>query len=236
MRYIRDKSGRFPQRPHYDARELDTECEREITDFMKKSCGGFKLPIPTDALTRLIERDAADLDLYADLSKEGADVQGVTDFFPGKAPRVRIAASLSDQKSENRLRTTLTHEWGHVKYHDFLWQMEAQNPSMHAQLAGQPSPKCKRDRIFGAPEVDWMEWQAGYVCGSVLMPLTHVQAVVRTFCEDKKLFSPLLLGSSAGFSLIGAVSETFEVSTEAAQVRLTKLGYLSSVDMGASLF
>jgi|ERR1700693_1169390 len=87
MRYIRDRTGRFPQRPHYEARELDEECERIITQFMKESCGSFVLPIPTEALTKLIERDAADLDLYADLTSEGADVQGLTNFYPARRAR-----------------------------------------------------------------------------------------------------------------------------------------------------
>ena len=30
--------------------------------------------------------------------------------------------------------------------------------------------KCKRDNIVGASETDWMEWQAGYVCGAILIP------------------------------------------------------------------
>jgi hypothetical protein len=236
MKYVRDRTGRFPQRPHYLPRELDEECERTITNFMKESCGGFSLPIPTDTLTKLIERDAEDLDLYADLSVEGPDVQGVTNFYPGKLPRVRIAASLSEQTSENRLRTTLTHEWGHVRFHDALWQMEAHNPSMHAQLTAQPSPICKRDRIFGAPEVDWMEWQAGYVCGSVLMPLTHVQAVVGTFCDARDLYTPLMETSAATTALIGLIVKTFSVSGEAARVRLSKLGFLARTDLGPTLF
>jgi hypothetical protein len=236
MRYVRDKTGRFPNRPHYDPRELDQECEEAITDFMKKSCGGFSLPIPTDVLTSLIERDAEDLDLYADLTTEGSDVEGVTNFYPGKRPCVRIAALLSEQRSENRLRTTLTHEWGHVRFHDFLWQAEALNPSMHAQLAAQPCPKCKRDRIFGAPEVDWMEWQAGYVCGAVLMPVSQIRAVVETFCDARNLYTPLVQNSTAATALIGVVVNTFSVSGDAARVRLSKLGYLNATDLGPTLF
>ena len=236
MKYVRDRTGRFPQRPHYETRELDDECERAIADFMKDFCGGFTLPIPTDALTKLIERDAADLDLYADLSVEGSEVEGVTDFYPGKRPRVRIAASLSEQNSENRLRTTLTHEWGHVRFHDFLWQIEAHNPSMHARLAAQPCPKCKRDRIFGAPEVDWMEWQAGYVCGSVLMPLSQLRAVVGTFCDARNLYTPLVENSASATALIGLVVKTFAVSGDAARVRLLKLGFLTAADLGPTLF
>src|SRR2546426_3507414 len=98
VKYVRDTTGRFSMRPFYEEAELDQECERIITEFMQERCGGFTLPIPTDVLTKLIERDAEDLDLYADLSTEGAEVQGVTDFIPGHKPRVRIAYELSEEK------------------------------------------------------------------------------------------------------------------------------------------
>lgn len=236
MRYVRDTTGRFPQRPHYDLKELDVECEKAITGFMNESCGGFTFPIPTDVLTKLIERDADDLDLYADLSSEGPGVQGVTNFRAGQRPSVRIDASLSSQKSENRLRTTLTHEWGHVQFHNCLWQIEALTSSMMTSLVSQPSPRCKQEQIFSAPKVDWMEWQAGYVCGSVLMPLSHVRAVVNVFCNERGLFPPLLLGSAHAAALTSVVSASFAVSTEAAHVRLSKLEILSAKDLGPTLF
>jgi hypothetical protein len=235
MRYVGDRTGRFPQRPHYEPRELDEECERIITQFMKESCGRFVLPIPTEALTKLIERDTADLDLYADLTSEGADVHGLTDFYPGRRPEVRIAAELSESVFENRLRTTLTHEYGHVKFHDFLWQTEAQNPTIHKQLSQQPSPKCKRDKILGASEVDWMEWQAGYTSGSLLMPLSQVKATVGMFCETHKLFAPIVADTIAAQTLVKVMAATFGVSTDAARVRLLKLSFLSERDLGPSL-
>jgi hypothetical protein len=68
LRYVPDKTGRFRQRPHFQPGELDIECESTVTSFMKEVCGHFALPIPTDILTKLIERDTQYLDLYADLS------------------------------------------------------------------------------------------------------------------------------------------------------------------------
>jgi hypothetical protein len=236
MKYVKDRTGRFPKRPHYELAELDQECERIITDFMKQNYGKLLLPIPTDALTKLIERDAGDLDLYADLSHEGPEVQGLTEFFPNQKPNVRILGDLSQQSNEHRLRTTLTHEYGHVKFHDCLWQVEAGNPSMHEQLAHQPSPKCKRDNLFNAPEVDWMEWQAGYVSGSILMPATHVKNVVGNFFDTNKLFGPILASSSHAEELKKLMHRTFGVSLDAARVRLLKLKYLSNKDLGPSLF
>jgi hypothetical protein len=125
VKYVPDTTHRFRLRPHFEPKELDEECEHIITDFMQELHGRLILPLPTDDLTKLIERDAADLDLYADLTNEGADVEGVTSFQPNQKPIVRISTHLSEGNcSEHRLRTTLTHEYGHVKFHAPLWQVE----------------------------------------------------------------------------------------------------------------
>jgi hypothetical protein len=75
---IRDNTGRFAERPFYQARELDDECERLIRDLLLKRHGKVDYPVATDDLTVLIEMHDADLDPFADLSAYGADVEGVT--------------------------------------------------------------------------------------------------------------------------------------------------------------
>ena len=236
MKYVPDKTGRFKNRPHYEPAELDLECEKIITEFMKVGYGGLILPIATDALTRLIEQDAQDLDLYADLSVEGPEVQGVTDFFSGKKPKVRIAKELSEDRSrENRL-TTLTHEYGHVKFHGFLWQMDTQSPQMFPEFLSKSSPKCKRDAILNAPYTDWMEWQAGYICGALLMPITYIRRTVTVFFEENNLLGPLKETSAEASDLKAVIAETFQVSIDAARVRLLKLKHLSGSEVSPSLF
>jgi hypothetical protein len=74
MKLVPDRTGRFRQRPHYEIDELEQLCERTLTEFLTEVYGQALIPVPTEALTILIERDAADLDLYADLSGEGPDV------------------------------------------------------------------------------------------------------------------------------------------------------------------
>ena len=69
MRYVPDRTGRFSQRPHYEPKELDRECETIITKFLKERNGTANFPVTTDDLTVLIERDTESLDLYADLSQ-----------------------------------------------------------------------------------------------------------------------------------------------------------------------
>ena len=67
MKLLRDPLGRPIKRLYFSTEELDERCERKIADFMDQHCGGFRLPIPTDDIVRMIEADTDDLDLYADL-------------------------------------------------------------------------------------------------------------------------------------------------------------------------
>ena len=228
MKWVRDKTGRFPQRPHYLPAEIDDECERQIRSFLTKKYGKVDFPIKSDDLTVFIE-EKADLDSYADLSGEPGEVEGVTEFTPHKRPVVRIAGALSAPNMENRLRTTLTHEWGHVHFHQFMFDdLENQAPSLFASQAQTHTNKCHRDNMIGASERDWMEWQAGYACGAILMPATALVETVKRFRDEKKLpYANLAVGSEQGQQLITLVTSTFQTSRDAARVRLLKRGILA---------
>jgi len=80
---------------------------------MDHNSGGFRLPIPTDDIIRMIEAEAEDLELYADLSE---NVDGYTDYFTDRKPDVKISERLASSRYENRLRMTLGHEYGQVRF------------------------------------------------------------------------------------------------------------------------
>jgi len=234
LKSIPDNTGRFRLRPHYQSTELDVECEEIITTFMNERCNGFVLPIPTEVLTKLIERDAADLDLYADLSEEeGENVHGVTDFRIGNKPSVRIDRRLSErQNGEHRLRTTLTHEYGHVKFHDELYQSKYSTPALFVDAFEIEPLKCKWETQLDAPSIDWMEWQAGYTCGALLMPASYVRKSVSDFMKRQKLTGPPPTISREALILISGIREEFFVSDEAARIRLLKLGHITDRAVG----
>jgi hypothetical protein len=231
MKWVPDKTGRFAKRPHYLPDDLDTECEGIICAFLQQKYGKVEFPVKTDDLTVLIEQKA-DLDSYADLSAEEGDVQGVTEFAPGKRPVVRISDTLQAPYLENRLRTTLTHEWGHVHLHQFMFEVETKPRSLFGEDQQSVINKCKRDNIVGASETDWMEWQAGYVCGAILMPASPLIDTVQAFRRDNGLtLSNLALNSDAGQRLIDAVSARFQTSKDAARVRLLKKRVLTDAGL-----
>lgn len=234
-RCVRD--GRFGERPHYEPAELDGECEDIIVQFLRSIHNGeARFPVHTEDLKKLIERDADDLDCYADLSNYGADVEGVTEFRPGRKPVVRIAKALTeDERYENRLRTTLTHEFGHVRFHAYLYDLGRLQGDLFKGNAPQRLIS-KRENILGASKTDWMEWQAGYVCGAILMPVSHTRRIAREFLGAKQQVGPVATGTKDGHELIVRVSETFQVSEEAARIRLLKLNLLGPVAGQGSLF
>jgi hypothetical protein len=218
------------RRPHYDPTEMDAECERIIREFLMKKYGKIKFPISTSDLGVLIESFVEDLDMGADLAEEEGDVEGVTEFTRGKLPTVKISRALvGDPSMENRLRTTLTHEFSHVTFHRFMFEVESKprflfdDPGVEVQ----ETAKCKRANIFGAAAADWMEWQAGYGCGAFLMPIRSLIETVQEFRQSPSIpAGALSLISEEGQDLLHTVAGAFQVSRDAARVRLLQGRFL----------
>ena len=219
MKWVPDATGRLAERPHYLAEEIDQECESRVATFLRRGAGRVAFPLSTNALTILLEQDASDLDLYADLSGEGAGVEGITELVAGGAPRVRIARELSeDPAREVRLRMTLAHELGHVWLHAFLWR-ERRDGSL-------PAPRCYRATIERPPAADWLEWQAARAGGAILMPRDELQRLTeRAQAAHAFRITP---GTAAGAALIATVEQSFQVSHQAARVRLAATGLLAT--------
>ena len=226
MRWIADRTRRFQQRPYYAEHELDEQCQEIVAGFLKAKYGSAAYPITTDDLTVMMERDVAELDLYANLAGEGRGVEGVTELRHRKKPSVRIARYLSESPArENRLRSTLAHEYAHVVFHGFLWALEDDGRK--------PGPvrshyrRCRRSRVVASPQTDWMEWQAGYAGGALLMPIAPLAAIVRAALDEWGIAKQVRQGDRRHSELVESVSQAFAVSKAAANVRLSKLGYVA---------
>lgn len=77
-----------------------------------------------------------------------------------------------------------------------------------------------------------MEWQAGYVCGAILMPAGPLIDTVQGFRQGNGLaLSNLALNSEAGQRLTDTVAATFQTSKDAARVRLLKKRILTDAGL-----
>jgi Zn-dependent peptidase ImmA (M78 family) len=238
MKWVKDKTGRFAKRPHYLPEELDAKCEVAIDAFLKERHGSVQFPMSTDDLTILLEQNANTLDLYAEPSALGEDVEGVTDFYSTRKPDVRINKRLTeDVRLENRLRTTLTHELGHVLLHGFMFDGTMRQGSLFDAVEKIVSNQCKRSNMLTTSETDWMEWQAGFACGAYLMPITALTRAVQQFVQKEGVHGPrIFLQTDTGTALIDEVIKFFSVSRDAAKVRLLQRGFLAETAEIKSLF
>ncbi len=185
--------------------------------------------------TCLLERDIKSLDLYTDFSEEDGQVEGVTEFRLGQKPVVKIAARLTETANlENRFRTTLTNEYGHVQFRNFLYQVEEKSTSLLENLHAQAAPMqqvnhCNRDSMVSLDDRDWMEWQAGFVCGAMLVPITPLLELVRASRQKVCMVHASIPSQSReGLQIIAEVAQSFQTSKYAARVRPLQKKILSS--------
>jgi len=119
MKWVRDKTGRFAQRLTTCRKKSTTSASAKSAHSWPRNTGKWSFP-SRRTIWPSSSKEKADLDSYADLSGEPGEVEGVTEFVPHRRPVVRISGALSAPNMENRLRTTLTHEYGHVHFHQFI--------------------------------------------------------------------------------------------------------------------
>lgn len=237
VKMISDPTGRFPKRPFLKPEDLDRECESVITRLLRKRHNSVNFPISTDDLHVLIEQEDANLDTCADLSNYGPDVEGVSIFYPDRGPDVKISDQLAmDRRRENRLRTTLAHEFRHVHFHRHLWQEKFATGNLFSKKTEDNTAICKRDQILNASQSDWMEWQAGYVSGAILMPATGLRALAKKYCDSMGASGGVAVGSAYASNLIETVRSDYQVSEDAAKIRLLALKLISPACGHSSLF
>ncbi|KQT49000.1 hypothetical protein ASG43_09215 [Aureimonas sp. Leaf454] len=236
VKWLPDQTGRFPKRPHYEPMEIDRDCETLVESFLLKKYGRIEYPISTDDLSSMIEEHVEDLDPYADLSEEGSDVEGVTRLTLGRRPVIEISETLSSSESrQNRLRTTLAHEFGHALFHDPVFQSAFGSGDLFD--GNQHSLVSRRDADdVVAPTKDWMEWQAKYASAAFLMPRKAVQACMRTVWEGEGKIPPVHVDEPTARRMVQGVVDRFQVSRDTATVRLIELNIVTRQRRPPDLF
>lgn len=205
--------------------------ERIATEFLKEQTAAVRFPLSTADLWSLLKRGVRDLDQHTDSSKFGNRFEGITEFFYRGKPRVTIAGKLvRREKYANRLRTALAHEYDHVQLHAHLCKIGQVRTSTSMVDSEKRSIviRCRRKTMIDAAPSNWMEWQASYACGALLMPMTYVKRLTPNYLAINGLEGLVASDSAHGEALICMVVEEFEVSRDAARVRLEALNILGS--------
>jgi hypothetical protein len=177
-------------------------------------------------------------DQYAALP---AEVLGLTEFDPRRAPTVRINRVLTGTAMdsdwcppgiEGRWRATVAHEAAHVILHRILYDEALNQASLFtADSTAAPAPKLqrclKRDLSHRRGNADWREVQANRGMAALLMPKRQFTKAARA----------VGVGSTSEEidAACRALASQFGVSRQATTIRLNTLGFIGG-DQADSLF
>ena len=171
----------------------------------------------------------------------GMMVYDDTDFIPVYNPQkneaeyvhadkgtVIIDSMLLEKNQEHRYRFTLSHEAaGHGVLHSSLLKNKENNSvsgsNEHNWLQCTNKTVQAGKAVAGEKSsIDWMEWQANSLASAVLMPRLSIGNALKKFdafgrCDLEIAYRTILY-----------IAELFNVSEQAALIRLQKLGYITS--------
>lgn len=139
-------------------------------------------------------------------------------------------AALDDEDAApgqvGRWRATLAHEACHVLLHRTLFEFDDNQGEMFSETdeGRQQLQRClKRDVGHARWNSDWREVQANQGMAALLMPRKLFRRVVRVAANDLGIgLSRLQEGSRDAVALSGNLARRFDVSRQAALIRLKK--------------
>ena len=191
---------------------------------------------PAVDIESFVEELGARVDQYADLD---AATLGKTEFFTNKPPKISINRDLTGAMDDDegprgirgRWRATIAHEGGHVLFHSVLFEVNsAQNGLFDfGESKDQPLVHClKKDVGFGRSSGDGREVQANMAMAALLMPRDIFRKVAYRVISELTLgVANLVAGSRAAAAVIEGISREFDVSKQAAGIRLQTLEIVS---------
>ena len=155
---------------------------------------------------------------------------GNAEYISAKARTIIIDNRLLEENQQHRYRFTLGHEAGHDIFHSGFFGYNPDQLSLF-DTANAPMVQCRVDSSSVEKRTpscwddrDWMEWHANRVSSAILMPKSSVQLLVREFLKEPH-------GIIRSAVMVSAVTDTFDVSCEAATYRLKDLGCIPKDDV-----
>lgn len=214
----------------------------EIEEIMEcELAKGELMPTLTDCsvdIESFLERHLkVRCDQYAPLPP---DVLGLTQFRAGQKPWVRINQDLTQTALDDedrpdwllgRWRATLAHEASHVILHACLF---ASDPNQGTLFAMDDEPeehnlhRClKQNVLFRGQASDWREVQANMGMAALLMPRKVFAAACLQSIEASGRSGDVQAGSAEHRTLCRKLADRFQVSRQAADIRLETLQLLT---------
>lgn len=224
MKTYRARTGPFPERPYYEAQDIEDIC----TDELRKA--GLYPSDPTPIrIERFIEKRFGITPVYDDLPK---GLLGFTKFGPQGLEDIVLSRALAEEQSkvaERRINTTLAHEAGHGLLHAHLFVLGTPPKSLFGDGVDEQVPKilCRNDAIPGvwtpketSYDGRWWEYQANRAIGALLLPRALVDKALDKLLVARGLFGRKVLEAHRREKAEQLLAEVFDVNPVVARIRI----------------
>jgi len=151
-------------------------------------------------------------------------------------------ALIDDEYQHGRCRFTFAHEPGHWIFHRHMYTINKKQTSLfdfdheiqtvcHKCLKKHVGHMSKQN--YFSTDEDWREWQADYFASALLMPKKSFKVAVEDCMSKQKISVDAFRVKSPGEmffpsrQIIVNLAQLFDVSNQAAALRMYKLGYIS---------
>ena len=151
------------------------------------------------------------------------------EYISAGANTVIIDKGLLDESQEHRYRFTMGHEAAHGILHSEYYRYKILSDTGYTPMVQcrVDSTKITNRHISLWTDSDWMEWQANRLSSAILMPACMIRQLTADDPEDPSVFRAACW--------VKKVCRTFNVSVQAAEIRLRELGLLSGISKAAVL-
>lgn len=150
---------------------------------------------------------------------------------------IMIEQGIINTRESGRFNFTLAHEAaGHLACHS---DVNISTGAICRQERGAVVFMCRPEVASYSPGFkrtpeEWLEWQADYMAGAILMPAVTVEMTIDRFLRDEGILGgrfgrqQIRINSRLQLLIAKYIGRIYRTSAAAAKVRLQNLGYLSS--------
>lgn len=154
------------------------------------------------------------------------------EYAAAKKGTIIIDNTLLEEDQERRYRFTMAHECGHWIFHRNKFMYNPNQISLFEQPK-QAVFKCRTVSLEGKakPYTEWndndrMEWQANYTSSALLMPRSMILKMYNCSLLKQSREKNRNIGILSQQLFVARISNLFNVSNQAAEIRLKNLGII----------
>lgn len=118
---------------------------------------------------------------------------------------------------------TVIHEYVHWELHKVFHEVKMVLDKDHSQVSSWTEENLADSSMWTS--LDWMEWQANGIAPRILMPKVQTRIKIRELFQTLTLVNPDISRSELVQEVVDNLATFFEVSRQAAKIRMIDLGF-----------